>query len=83
MSVITGSRIFEPLARKYGLPFVVAGFEGEEILAAIAALVKLQGQGRVLNMYPSAVNGRREYGGAGAGGPLFRALWTQPGGGSV
>ncbi|HJA93624.1 MAG TPA: hydrogenase formation protein HypD [Candidatus Eisenbergiella merdipullorum] len=55
VSVITGSRAFEPLARKYGLPFVVAGFEGEEILAAIAALVKLQGQGRVLNMYPSAV----------------------------
>ena len=55
VSVITGSRIFEPLARKYGLPFVVAGFEGKEILAAIAALVKLQGQGRVLNMYPSAV----------------------------
>ena len=26
VSVITGSRIFEPLARKYGLPFVVAGF---------------------------------------------------------
>lgn len=55
VSVITGSRIFEPLAEKYGLPFVVAGFEGKEILAAIAALVKLQGQGRVLNMYPSAV----------------------------
>ena len=60
--MITGSRIFEPLARKYGLPFVVAGFEGKEILAAIAALVKLQGQGRVLNMYPSAVTeeGNRE-----------------------
>ena len=55
VSVITGSRAFVPLAEKYGLPFVVAGFEGEEILAAIAALVKLQGQGRVLNMYPSAV----------------------------
>lgn len=62
VSVITGSRIFEPLARKYGLPFVVAGFEGKEILAAIAALVKLQGKGRVLNMYPSAVTeeGNRE-----------------------
>ena len=62
VSVITGSRIFEPLARKYGLPFVVAGFEGKEILAAIAALVKLQGQGRVLNLYPSAVTeeGNRE-----------------------
>ncbi|HJC57857.1 MAG TPA: hydrogenase formation protein HypD [Candidatus Eisenbergiella intestinipullorum] len=55
VSVITGSRVFAPLAEKYGLPFVVAGFEGEEILAAIAVLVKLQGQGKVWNMYPSAV----------------------------
>ena len=41
---------------------MVAGFEGKEILAAIAALVKLRGQGRVLNMYPSAVTeeGNRE-----------------------
>ena len=41
---------------------MVAGFEGKEILAAIAALVKLQGQGRVLNLYPSAVTeeGNRE-----------------------
>ena len=53
--VITGSRAFEGLAAKYGIPFVVAGFEGEQLLAAIAALVKLQGQGRVVNMYPSAV----------------------------
>lgn len=62
VSVITGSRIFKPLAQKYGLPFVVAGFEGKEIMAAIAALVKLRGQGRVLNMYPSAVTeeGNRE-----------------------
>lgn len=62
VSVVTGSRIFVPLARKYGLPFVVAGFEGEQILGAIAALVKLRGQGRVLNMYPSAVTeeGNRE-----------------------
>ena len=35
VSVVTGSRIFVPLARKYGLPFVVAGFEGEQILGAI------------------------------------------------
>ena len=34
---------------------MVAGFEGEQILTAIAALVKLQGKGRVANFYPSAV----------------------------
>ena len=55
MSVITGSRAFEGLAEKYGIPFVVAGFEGEQILAAIAALVKLRGVGKTVNMYTSAV----------------------------
>lgn len=55
VSVITGSRIFEPLSQKYGLPFVVAGFEGEQILAAIYALVQLRGKGRVVNLYRSAV----------------------------
>ena len=58
VSVITGSRIFEPLSQKYGLPFVVAGFEGEQILAAVYALVKLRGKGRVLNLYRSAVTER-------------------------
>lgn len=55
VSVITGSRAFEGLAEKYGIPFVVAGFEGEQILAAIAALVKLRGAGKTVNMYTSAV----------------------------
>ncbi len=55
VSVITGSRIYEPLAQKYSLPFVVAGFEGEELLAAIYALVKLHNQPLVRNMYPRAV----------------------------
>lgn len=53
--VITGSSVFEQLAQRHGLPFVVAGFEGEQLLSAIYALVKLKGQGRVLNLYPSAV----------------------------
>lgn len=53
--VITGSKAFEGLAAQFGIPFVVAGFEGEQILTAIAALVKLQGKGRVANFYPSAV----------------------------
>ncbi len=58
VSVITGSRVFGELARRHGIPFVVAGFEGGQILGAIAALVKLCGQadrGKMLNMYPSAV----------------------------
>ena len=55
VSVITGSRAFAPLAEKYGIPFAVAGFEGEQILAAIYALVKKRGKGEVMNLYPSAV----------------------------
>lgn len=55
VSVVTGSRIFEPLARRYGLPFVVAGFKGGELLSAIYAAVRSVGQGRVINLYPSVV----------------------------
>lgn len=55
VSVITGSNIFEPLARKYSLPFVVSGFEGEQLLASIYALVKKHDQPIVLNLYKNAV----------------------------
>lgn len=55
VSVITGANEFKPLAEKYNLPFVVSGFKGEELLASIYALVKLQGHGKVLNLYKSAV----------------------------
>lgn len=55
VSVITGSEMYRPIAEKYGLPFAVAGFDGESILAAVCALIRLQGQGKVVNLYPSAV----------------------------
>lgn len=55
VSVITGSNIFKSLAKKYKLPFVVAGFKTHEILAAIYALVKLRCKGEVLNLYKTAV----------------------------
>lgn len=55
VSVVTGSKVFEPLAERYSLPFVVAGFKGPELLAAIFAAVKSVGQGKVLNLYPSVV----------------------------
>lgn len=55
VSVITGANEFTPLAEKYNLPFVISGFKGEELLAAIYALVKLKNKGRVLNLYKSAV----------------------------
>ena len=55
VSVITGYKVFEPLSEKYNLPFVVSGFNAQELLAAIYALVKLSGQAKVLNLYTSAV----------------------------
>lgn len=59
VAVITGSNAFVPLAEKYNLPFAVSGFEAEEILASIYALIKLRGQGKVINLYKSAVPSER------------------------
>jgi hydrogenase expression/formation protein HypD len=56
VSVITGSEIYKPIAEKYNLPFAVAGFGGESVLAAIYALTRLKGQGKVVNLYPSVVS---------------------------
>ena len=53
--VVTGSRIFEPAAQKYHLPFVVSGFEGEDLLRTIYLLVQNKGEGKVINNYPSVV----------------------------
>jgi hydrogenase expression/formation protein HypD len=58
VSVITGSNIFNDISEKYQTPFAVAGFEGEEILAAIYALVKRRGKAGVMNLYPAAVTAR-------------------------
>ena len=55
VSVITGSDIFKSAAEKFSIPFVVAGFEGNQLLAAIWGLTKLQGKGVVKNLYPEAV----------------------------
>jgi len=55
VSVITGSNIFNELSDHYQIPFAVAGFEGEQILTAIYALVRRQGKAGVMNLYPSAV----------------------------
>ncbi len=55
VSVITGSDAYSGLSQTYGIPFAVAGFQGESLLSAIYALVKRRGQADVLNLYPSAV----------------------------
>ncbi len=57
VSVIIGSKVYEPLAEKYHKPFVVAGFEGEHILAAVYEILAQvsAGEYRVKNLYTSAV----------------------------
>jgi hydrogenase expression/formation protein HypD len=58
VSVITGAGVYARLAARYGKPFVVAGFEGEHIVAAIYAIVRSISAGRAVarNLYPSAVS---------------------------
>lgn len=58
VSVITGSDVYRELAQKYQKPFVVAGFEGEHILAAVDEILHQinHGQHSAKNMYVSAVS---------------------------
>lgn len=60
VSVIIGSRPYEKLAKTYNIPFAVAGFEPEHILAGIYDIVKqleLKGErdAAVHNLYKNAV----------------------------
>ena len=58
VSVVTGADAYMPLAEKYGKPFIVAGFEGEHLLAAIRAAAEeaAAGRGGVRNFYTEAVS---------------------------
>lgn len=58
VSVITGCSIYRGMAEKYHKPFVVAGFEGEHILAAIHEILRqLQiKEYSMKNMYVNAVS---------------------------
>ena len=55
VAAVTGSDIFEKLSKETGLPFVVSGFEGTQLLAAIYALIGMKGQSGLRNMYRSVV----------------------------
>lgn len=57
VSVIIGSKVYEPLAKKYQKPFVVTGFEGEHILASIYEIVtQIEAKEyRMKNLYTSSV----------------------------
>ena len=57
VSVVIGSRAYEPLAERHGRPCVVAGFTAEQVLAGVAAILRQMagGEARVENVYPEAV----------------------------
>lgn len=60
VSVVTGYKIFEPIAQKYQIPFGVSGFTGEQILSALYGIVRTYDRmypqaGKVMNFYPSVV----------------------------
>lgn len=55
VSVVTGSKVYEPIAGKYGIPFAISGFQAEELLVALYGIVLHRGQGVVKNYYPSVV----------------------------
>ncbi len=65
VSVVTGYEVFEPLASAFHIPFGVAGFSGQELLAALYGIIRHRGQGVVMNFYPSVVtregNGRAKH----------------------
>ncbi len=54
---VMGTRQYEPLAREYGVPIVVTGFEPLDVLGGILrALIQLEeGRAEVENAYPRAV----------------------------
>jgi hydrogenase expression/formation protein HypD len=71
VSVIIGSRAYEPLAREHRMPCAVAGFEPVEILRGLVAIVDQveAGETRVANCYPGAVRAE--------GNPRARAVLEQ------
>jgi hydrogenase expression/formation protein HypD len=71
VSVVLGTAAYEPVARDYRRPCVVAGFELENMLAGIRAIVRqvAAGEARVENVYATVV--RPE------GNPAARALIEQ------
>lgn len=46
VSVITGSKIYEPISEKYRVPIVATGFEPADILQAVSMLVSQKLEGR-------------------------------------
>lgn len=58
VSVITGSNLFKKICEQYKKPFVIAGFEGEHIIAAVYEIITQISSNRfqVKNLYANAVS---------------------------
>ena len=55
VATITGSDEYKALSEELGIPFVVSGFEGPQLLMTIYALVCMKGKTGIRNMYKQAV----------------------------
>jgi hydrogenase expression/formation protein HypD len=58
VSVITGAKIYQPVAERYGVPIVISGFEPVDLLQSVLMIVRQSVQGRsvVEIQYFRAVN---------------------------
>lgn len=58
VSAVTGSDIFKELSDELGIPFVVSGFEGKQLIMTIYALVNMKGKSGIKNFYKNVVTGQ-------------------------
>ena len=56
VAAVTGGKIFKDLSKELQIPFVVSGFEGEQLIFSIYSLVKMAGKGGYKNLYKSVVS---------------------------
>ena len=55
VSAVTGGNLFKELSKELGIPFVVSGFEGRQLLLTVYALLKMKGKPGFKNLYPDVV----------------------------
>ena len=55
VSAVTGGGIFRELSKELGIPFVVSGFEGKQLILTIYSLMKMKGSVGYKNLYPQIV----------------------------
>jgi len=71
VSVVIGADAYRPIAERYSVPCVVAGFEARDVLESVYLLLRqvARGQGKVENQYVRAVRW--------AGNPIARKVTDQ------